>query len=57
MREIIYTNDRTIKNYSEYLGITIENFWQQVHTSVNKDLFTICEYGAIKRKFSIGIGL
>ena len=46
-----------IKQYCQYLDISIENFWECVHSSVNKELFAILADGSIERKFKIGIGL
>lgn len=46
-----------IKNYCDYLGISVKEFWDKVHSSVNKDLFEILETGQIIRKYKVGIGL
>jgi N-acetyl sugar amidotransferase len=46
-----------IKNYSDYLGICVEDFWKQVHGSVNHQLFHIHADGRITRKFEVGVGL
>lgn len=46
-----------IKNYSDYLGISVEIFWNQVLASVNRELFTVYADGRIERKFTIGVGL
>lgn len=46
-----------IENYCDYLGITLDHFWMQVHGSVNRKLFDISSDGKIERKFSIGVGL
>lgn len=50
-------SQKYIENYSDYIGISIENFWKQVRASVNKDLFNILEDGSIERKFTVGVGL
>lgn len=46
-----------IKSFSEYIGITVEEFWEQVDKSVNKDLFTKEDEGKYKPKFKVGVGL
>ena len=46
-----------IKNYCDYLGITVEDFWIKINAAVNKELFVIETDGTIKPKFSIGAGL
>ncbi len=46
-----------INNYCDYLGISVAVFWEQVHKSLNKDLFTLHADGSIERKFIIGEGL
>ena len=34
-----------------------EEFWEQVHASVNKELFEVKRDGTIERRFQVGIGL
>ena len=46
-----------IKNFCEYIEISLEDFWENVHNSLNKDLFEIDSAGKIKRKFKVGKGL
>lgn len=46
-----------IESFCTYLDISIEQFWVQVHSSVNRDLFTIELDGTIRRKFKVGIGI
>ena len=46
-----------IKNFCSYIGISTEQFWEKVYSSVNRDLFTIKKNGAITRKFKVGVGL
>ena len=46
-----------IKSFCEYIGISVKQFWIQVRSSVNKDLFKIEKSGKIVRKFQIGKGL
>jgi hypothetical protein len=46
-----------IAAFSDYIGISVDDFWKQVHASVNKDLFDIRPNGRIERKFEVGVGL
>lgn len=46
-----------IEAFADYIGISIETFWQQVHASVNRQLFDVHADGRITRKFTVGIGL
>jgi N-acetyl sugar amidotransferase len=49
--------DKYIESFCEYIEITVEEFWEQVHRNVNKKLFTIKKNGLIQRKFKVGVGL
>ena len=46
-----------IKNYCDYLGISVLEFWQRVRASVNMALFEIHDNGQIVRRYNVGIGL
>jgi N-acetyl sugar amidotransferase len=46
-----------IESFSEYIGITVEDFWKKVHASVNRELFDVHGDGRITRKFKVGVGL
>jgi N-acetyl sugar amidotransferase len=46
-----------IASFCEYIGITVEDFWPQVHRSLNRDLFDIDARGRITRKYKVGVGL
>jgi N-acetyl sugar amidotransferase len=46
-----------IATFSDYIGISVEQFWKQVHASVNRQLFDIQPDGRITRKFKVGVGL
>ena len=46
-----------IAKYCEYLGITVDAFWKQVHAATNRRLFDIHADGRITRKFTVGVGL
>lgn len=50
-------DDQYIKNYCDYLQISPEDFWKQVHSAVNKELFSIDADGTVRRKFKVGVGL
>ena len=46
-----------VKNYCDYLSISINDFWNQVYKAVNLKLFSIDQDGRIHRKFTVGVGL
>jgi N-acetyl sugar amidotransferase len=46
-----------IKSFSDYIGITVEEFWKQVDLSVNTDLFIKHGLGKYVPKFEVGLGL
>ena len=46
-----------ISSFCNYINISTDEFWLQVHSSLNKDLFEIKDDGTIQRKFEIGVGL
>jgi N-acetyl sugar amidotransferase len=50
-------SDEYISSFCRYIDITVQQFWEKVHASVNRDLFTIESDGTISRKFKVGIGL
>lgn len=50
-------SDEYIASFCTYIGISIKQFWEKVHSSVNRDLFTIQNDGSIIRKFKVGVGL
>jgi N-acetyl sugar amidotransferase len=49
--------DNYITSFCQYIDISTVKFWQQVHSSVNLDLFSITDDGVIRPKFSVGLGL
>jgi hypothetical protein len=49
--------DNYIQDFSEYIGITVDDFWAKVHGAVNRELFDIQPSGLITRKFKVGVGL
>jgi N-acetyl sugar amidotransferase len=50
-------SERYIESFSQYIGITVEEFWQQVDKSVNTDLFVKEGLGRYTPKFQVGVGL
>ena len=46
-----------IKSFSDYIGITVDEFWEQVDKSVNTDLFVKEGPGKYIPKFEVGVGL
>lgn len=46
-----------IAAFSDYIGISVDDFWKQVHASVNRDLFDIMPSGKIERRYKVGVGL
>lgn len=46
-----------IEIFSDYIGISVNQFWEKVHASVNQQLFNIQCDGSITRKFKVGKGL
>jgi hypothetical protein len=46
-----------IKSFSRYLGITVEDFWQQVDKIVNPALFAKLGLGHYVPRFKVGFGL
>ena len=46
-----------IESFCEYISITTDQFWAQVHDNLNKELFEIKENGSISRKFEVGVGI
>jgi uncharacterized protein YutD len=50
-------DEKYIKDYCEYLGISVADFWEKVRASANKRLFAIEADGSIRRKYTVGVGL
>ena len=46
-----------IASFAEYIGITVDEFWEQVRRSVNRQLFSIDGHGRIHRRFRVGVGM
>jgi len=49
--------DKYIESFCAYIEISVLEFWQEVHKSVNTKLFSIEKDGTIVRKFKVGVGL
>lgn len=50
-------SDKYIESFCKYIDIPVSQFWEQVHSSLNTDLFYIDNKGKIHRKFEVGVGL
>jgi len=50
-------DDEYVKNYCDYLEITIDQFWDKVSSSANKNLFEFNGPKVFKRKYKVGYGL
>ena len=50
-------SDDYIRAFADYIGISVVDFWEKVHSSVNKQLFEIQPDGQIRRLFKVGVGL
>ncbi|MDB4638762.1 N-acetyl sugar amidotransferase [bacterium] len=46
-----------IESFCDYIDISVESFWQQVHANLNQELFDLNADGIITPKFRVGIGL
>lgn len=46
-----------IASFSDYVGISVGEFWEQVHRSVNRELFDVTSQGEVVRRFQVGVGL
>ena len=49
--------DEYIASFCDYIGVTVQEFWKQVHSAVNPRLFRFAEDGRIERRFTVGEGL
>lgn len=50
-------SDDYIASFSDYIGISVEHFWEKVRTSANPKLFDVRPDGSIERRFKVGVGL
>lgn len=49
-------SDEYIESFARYIGVSVSEFWEQVHRSVNRDLFHLGNDGTISRRFKVGVG-
>lgn len=47
-------SDRIIKNFSKYVGVSVNEFWNIANTHVNKNIFKIVPGNRPIRKFKVG---
>ena len=47
-------SDENIKSFCQYINITPGEFWEQVHKSMNKNLFGLDKNYKIVKKFKVG---
>jgi N-acetyl sugar amidotransferase len=50
-------DEKYIRDYCDYLAISVDAFWEKVKASTNKNLFSIEADGSIRRKFKVGVGI
>jgi hypothetical protein len=50
-------SDEYIGSFCAYIGISMPDFWKQVHASLNRNLFTLEIDGTIRPKYQVGVGL
>lgn len=50
-------HDKYIESFCAFIDISVAQFWEQVHASLNRNLFTLESDGTIRRKFKVGVGL
>jgi len=46
-----------IDSFCAYIDIGVDEFWEQVRNSANRELFSVDTEGSIRRRFKVGIGL
>ena len=49
-------SEHYISSFCDYIGISTDAFWAQVHANINPDLFELAEDGIIRRRFQVGVG-
>lgn len=50
-------DEKYIKDYCDYLAISVNEFWMEVRKAANESLFAIEPDGSIRRKFIVGVGI
>ncbi len=46
-----------IESFCDYIGISVDRFWEQVRENTNRTLFDVRADGSIHRRFTVGAGL
>jgi hypothetical protein len=46
-----------IESFCEFIEISVNDFWERVRASCNRELFDIRSDGSITRRFRVGVGL
>ncbi len=46
-----------IEDFCRYIEISVPQFWEKVHASINRELFELRDDGTIVRRFKVGVGL
>ena len=50
-------SDEYIESFCNYIDISKQTFWENVHSCVNRELFEITNKGEIIKRFEVGYGL
>ncbi len=50
-------SDSILKDFCDYIGINVNEFWESMDSSVNKNLFSKIGEGKYVPKFKVGVGL
>jgi hypothetical protein len=50
-------DEKYIKDYCDYLAISVDDFWAKVKACTNMKLFLVEADGSIRRRFKVGVGL
>ena len=50
-------SDQYIESFCDFINISVDVFWKQVHDNLNHDLFELKSDGRIERRFEVGRGL
>ncbi len=46
-----------IASFCQFIGLSVDQFWDQVRRNVNRQLFDVAADGTITRKYRVGFGL
>ncbi len=50
-------SDEYIESFCRYIDISVDAFWNKVHSCLNRELFDLDSQGRITRKYTVGVGL